>query len=51
MSDHDDHHDHGDEDGRVTSPMQDFTMSQVTTGIVIFVIGVAVTFGLPLLLA
>ncbi|WP_191965877.1 MULTISPECIES: hypothetical protein [Haloferax] len=57
MSDdhHSGDHDHGDhhsgEEGRVTSPMQDFTMGQVTTGVLVLVVGLAVTFGLPLFLA
>ncbi|WP_169317798.1 DUF7550 family protein [Haloferax mucosum] len=46
---HDDHH--ADESGRVTSPMQEFSMGQVTTGIVVLAVGLAVTFGLPLFLA
>lgn len=58
MTDHDDHtgaqdysEHHEGEEWRVTSPMQDFTMSQVTTGIVVFAVGAAVTFGIPFLLA
>ncbi|ELZ72404.1 hypothetical protein C457_05484 [Haloferax prahovense DSM 18310] len=57
MSDDHDHGDHGhddhhaDEDARVTSPMQDFSMSQVTTGILVLVVGLVVVFGLPLALA
>jgi len=43
------HEEHGD-DGRVTSPMQDFESSQVTTGFVVLVVGLVVVFGLPLLL-
>ncbi|GAA0243979.1 hypothetical protein ACFFQF_03625 [Haladaptatus pallidirubidus] len=35
---------------RVTSPMQKFTMSQVTTGLLVTVVGLAVVFGIPLLL-
>ncbi|MFB6250148.1 MAG: hypothetical protein ABEI27_00425 [Halobellus sp.] len=42
--------DHGDDDGRVTSPMQDFGMSQVTTGLLVLVVGLAIAFGVPLLL-
>ena len=53
MSDHDAsfdrHEEHGDE-GRVTSPMQSFESSQVTTGVVVFVVGLVVVFGIPLLL-
>mgnify|MGYP000008808076 CR=1 FL=1 len=47
---HDDHHE-GEQEGRVTSPMQDFSMSQVTTGLLVFVVGLVVTFGIPLALA
>jgi hypothetical protein len=56
MADHADdhaeheHHPHGDEeDGRITSPMQDFTTGQVGIGFVVLLVGLAVTFGLPLL--
>jgi len=55
MTDHEDHadhehHSHGDEDeGRVTSPMQAFTTGQVGVGFVVLLVGLAVTFGLPLL--
>ena len=45
----DEHGDHGDE-GRVTSPMQEFGSGQVTTGFVVLVVGLVVTFGIPLLL-
>lgn len=47
--DHDDHQ--AGEDERVTSPMQEFTMGQVTTGAVVLLVGLAVTFGIPFLLA
>ncbi|ELY27566.1 hypothetical protein C498_13524 [Haloferax volcanii DS2] len=47
---HDDHHE-DEQDGRVTSPMQEFSMSQVTTGVLVFVVGLVVTFGIPLALA
>jgi len=43
------HEEHGDE-GRVTSPMQAFGSSQVTTGFVVLVVGLVVVFGIPLLL-
>ena len=62
----DEGHDHGDgedgahladhggtreqEAGRVTSPMQRYDSGQVTVGIVVLVIGLAVVFGVPLLL-
>jgi hypothetical protein len=49
-----DHHDHEHfkefDDERVTSPMQAFTTSQVTTGTVIALLGLVVTFGLPFFL-
>jgi hypothetical protein len=44
-----DHDEHGDE-GRVTSPMQGFGSSEVTTGLVVLVVGLVVVFGIPLLL-
>jgi hypothetical protein len=44
-ADHD-HHPHGDEDeGRVTSPMQDFSTGQVGIGVAVLAVGLAVTFG------
>jgi hypothetical protein len=44
-------HDHGNADeGRITSPMQGFGSSQVTTGLVVLGIGLVVVFGIPLLL-
>ncbi|WP_396613127.1 hypothetical protein ACH9L7_07650 [Haloferax sp. S1W] len=48
--DHDNHDHESDDEGRVTSPMQDFTMGQVTTGFIVLVVGVALTFGVPFLL-
>ena len=35
---------------RVTAPMQEFGMGQVGIGFVVLAVGLAVTFGLPLLL-
>lgn len=35
---------------RSTAPQSDYTMSQVGFGIVVLLIGVALTFGIPLLL-
>ena len=46
MADH--AHDDADE-GRVTAPMQPFTTQQATTGGLILLAGLAVAFGLPLL--
>jgi hypothetical protein len=47
---HDDHG-HGDEEAeRVTSPMQSFTTGQVTQGAIIALVGLAITFGIPLVL-
>ena len=53
MDDHSDHEHHGDEedDGRVTSPMQDFSTDRVGIGLVVLLVGLAVTVGLPLALA
>jgi hypothetical protein len=49
--DHDhDNHPHSDGEGRVTSPMQEFTTGQAGVGVVVLLVGLAVTFGLPLLL-
>jgi hypothetical protein len=45
-----DHHPHSDGEGRVTSPMQEFTTGQAGVGVVVLLVGLAVTFGLPLLL-
>jgi hypothetical protein len=55
MADHADdhadheHHTHDDDEGRVTSPMQDFTTGQVGIGFVVLLVGLVVTFGVPLL--
>lgn len=55
MDDHDDnadHTDHGhDVEGldRVTSPMQEFTMSQVGVGFAVLAVGLVVAFAIPLL--
>ncbi|WP_251343516.1 DUF7550 family protein [Haloplanus halophilus] len=46
---HEDHDSHSDDEGRVTSPMQEFTTGQVGVGFVVLLVGLAVTFGLPLL--
>ncbi|WP_152040382.1 DUF7550 family protein [Salinigranum salinum] len=47
--DHGDHESSGDE--RVTSPMQEFSTSQVGIGLAVLAVGLVVTFGLPLLAA
>ncbi|ERG96728.1 hypothetical protein [Haloquadratum walsbyi] len=36
---------------RVTSPMQPFNMSAVTTGIIITIIGLGIIFGIPFILS
>lgn len=49
-----DDHDHGSEasgDERVTSPMQSFGGSEVGIGFLVLLVGLAVTFVLPLALA
>lgn len=43
-------HDEGEEPGRTTAPMQEFSTGQVTTGFLVLAVGLAVVFGLPLLL-
>lgn len=48
MSDDHGHADGGTEPGRVTSPMQAFSMGQVTTGLVVLLVGLAVAYALPL---
>jgi hypothetical protein len=45
MDDHG-HDDHGDDEGRVTSPMQEFTTGQVGMGAAVLVVGLVLTFGL-----
>ncbi|MFB6072390.1 MAG: hypothetical protein ABEJ88_05410 [Halobacterium sp.] len=46
----DDHdHDEGESAGRVTAPMQDYTMGQVTTGFVVLLVGLAVAYAVPAL--
>jgi hypothetical protein len=46
-----DGHGHGDAEAeRVTAPMQSFTTAQVGLGAAVAVVGLLVTFGLPLLL-
>jgi hypothetical protein len=42
-----DHHPHDDgEEGRVTSPMQEFSTGQVGIGFAVLAVGLAATFGL-----
>ena len=55
-SDHDDHGDHdhrphGSSDGRTTAPQSEYSMRDVTLGAVVAAVGLAATFGIPLLLA
>lgn len=42
----DDHDDHGESEGRVTAPMQEFGMGQVGIGIAVLLVGLVLTFGL-----
>ncbi|WP_202593849.1 DUF7550 family protein [Halolamina rubra] len=49
MDDHD--HDHGDDEGRVTAPMQEFSTGQVGIGFAVLVVGLVLTFGVALTLA
>jgi hypothetical protein len=48
----DDPHGHGSEEEaeRVTSPMQEFASDDVGVGLAVLVLGVLVTFGVPLVL-
>lgn len=42
--------DHADDDsGRVTAPMQEFSMGEVTTGFIVLLVGAAVAYALPAL--
>jgi hypothetical protein len=42
--------DHADDDsGRVTAPMQDYSMGEVGTGVLVLLVGVAVAYLLPAL--
>jgi len=47
----DDHSTDTNDQMRITSPMQPFGMSAVTTGVIITIIGIGIIFGIPLLLA
>jgi hypothetical protein len=44
-----DDHDHDDATGRVTAPMQDFSMRQVGAGFAVLLVGLAVAYVLPTL--
>jgi hypothetical protein len=46
-----DHHEHEAELERVTAPMQEFSTREVTVGFVVLLVGLVVTFGIPLALA
>ena len=41
-----DEHDHGDDEGRTTAPMQEFTTGQVGVGLAVLLVGLVLTFGL-----
>lgn len=51
MADHDHYEEHYREfdDERDTAPMQPYTTGQVVTGAIVALVGIALTFGLPLL--
>ena len=51
--DHDDHehHPHGSDDERTTAPQSEYSMRDVALGAAVAAVGLAVTFGVPLLLA
>lgn len=44
-------HSEGQEVGRVTAPQQAYGVGHVVKGIVVLVVGLAITIGLPILLA
>lgn len=46
-----DHDDEPDPDARVTSPMQEFSTKQVGIGLIVLLVGLAIAFGVPLVLA
>jgi hypothetical protein len=46
MADQDEHEHEGEVEGRVTSPMQEFSSGQVGMGLLVMVVGLVVTFGL-----
>ena len=41
-----DDHDHDDESGRVTAPMQEFTTGEAGIGAAVLVVGLVLTFGI-----
>lgn len=43
-----DHHPHGSRSERSTAPQSEYTITQVAIGAAIAVVGIAVTFGVPL---
>jgi hypothetical protein len=51
--DHDDHehHPHESTEERTTAPQSDYTVRDVAIGFVVTLVGLAVVFGIPLLLA
>ena len=49
-SHHEDDHDHGEAEGRVTSPMQEYTIGQVARGGFVLVVGLLLTFGVGFVL-
>ena len=50
MTDDHDHGHGGEADGRTTAPQSDYTAGRVALGTVVAAAGLAVTFGVPLLL-
>jgi len=46
----DDSHHEGGTEGRVTSPMQEYTIGQVARGAIVLVVGLALTFGVGFVL-
>lgn len=42
------HHPHGSTSDRTTAPQSEYTGAQIATGFVIAAVGIAITFGIPL---
>jgi len=46
-----DDHSHDDDEGRVTSPMQEYSGTQARIGAVVALVGIAIAYAVPLALA
>ncbi len=45
-----DHHPHGSSSERTTAPQSEYTTRQIALGFVLAIVGLAITFGVPLAL-